>query len=118
MAGNLVQAAEAGAEAVGDVAVDAWHGVEQLASEGLQDIEKGTGALEHLGNQAWNSVQNGAQRAGVYAGQVGDGIKTAAGYVGDGLGDVADGVGEVAGRAASYATLGAAAIERGFTAVA
>ncbi len=62
-------------------------------------------------------MQNGAHSAGVAAGQVGDGIKTAAVYVGNGLGDVADGVGEVAGRVASYATLGAAAIERGFTAV-
>jgi hypothetical protein len=117
MAGNVVHAAEAGAEAVADIAVDAWHGVEHLASAGLQDIEKGTGALEHLGAEAWNSVQNGAHSARVVAGQVGDGVKTAAGYVGDGLGEVADGVGEVAGRVASYATLGAAAIERGFTAV-
>ena len=108
---------EAGAEAVADVAVDAWHGVEHLASEGLQDIEKGTGALEHLGSEAWNSVQSGAHRAREVAGDVGDGIKTAAGYVGDGIGDVADGVGNVAGRVASYATLGAAAIERAFSAV-
>ena len=38
--------------------------------------------------------------------------------VGDGLGEVTDAVGNAAGRVASYATLGAAAIERAFTAVA
>ena len=117
MAGDVVHAAEAGAAAVADVAVDAWHGVEHLASETLQGIEKGTGELEHLGSEAWTAVQNGTHRARDLAGEAGDGIKTAAGYVGDGIGDVADGVGNVAGRVASYATLGAAAIERAFSAV-
>jgi phage-related protein len=117
MAGDVVHAAEAGAEAVADVAVDAWHGVEHLASEVLHGIEKGTDELEHLGSEAWTAVQNGTHRARDYAGELGDGIKTAAGYVGDGIGEVADGVGNVAGRVASYATVGAAAVERAFSAV-
>jgi len=111
MAGDVVHAAEAGVDAVGDVAADAWHGVEHLASETLQGIERGTAEVEHLGSEAWTAIENGSHR-------VGDGVKTAAGYVGDGIGSVADGVGNVAGRAASYATLGVAGLERAFTAVA
>jgi len=117
MAGDVVHAAESGAEAVADVATDAWHGVEHLASEALHGIERGTDELEHLGSEAWHAVQDGTHRAREAAGTVGDGIRTAAGYVGDGLGEVADGVGNVAGRMASYATVGAAAIERAFTAI-
>ena len=118
MAGDVVHAAEAGAAAVGNLAADAWHGVEHVASEAVHDIEKGTSEIEHLASEAWTAVENGSHRARDYAGTVGDGVKTAAGYVGDGLGTVADGVGNVAGRAASYATLGIASLERAFTAVA
>ena len=100
IAGDVVHAAEASAEAVGDVAVDAWHGV------------------EHLGSEAWQALENGTHRATEYASEAGHGIKTAAGYVGDGIGEVADAVGDAAGRMASYAALGAAAVERAFTAVA
>ena len=117
VAGNVVHAVEAGAEAVGDVAVDAWHGVEQLASGTLHAVEKGTNELENLGSEAWTAVENGAQRARVVAGNVGDGIHTAASYTGDVVGDVADGVGNVAGRVASYATLAAAAGEKAFSAI-
>jgi phage-related protein len=117
MAGDVVHAAEAGAAAAADVAVDAWHGVEHLASEALHGIEKGTGEIEHLGSEAWTALQNGTHRARDYAGEAADGIKTAAGYVGDGLGEVADGIGNAAGRVASYATVGAASIERAFSAV-
>ena len=118
VAGDVVHAAEAGAAAVGDVAIDAWHGVEHVASQTLQAVEKGTAEIEHLGSEAWTAIENGSHRARDYAGTVGDGVKTAAGYVGEGIGNVADGVGNVAGRAASYATLGVAGLERAFSAVA
>ena len=118
LAGDVVHAAEAGVAAVGDVAADAWHGVEHVAAETLHGIERGTAEVEHLGSEAWTAIENGSHRARDYAGTVGDGVKTAAGYVGEGLGNVADGVGNVAGRAASYATLGVAGLERAFTAVA
>ena len=98
-------------------AVDAWHGMEHLAADGVHGIEKGAGELEHLGSEAWTAIEHGAHRAKDYAVEVGQGIGTAAGYVGDGLSEVADGVGNVAGRMASYATVGAAAIERAFSAV-
>jgi phage-related protein len=117
MAGDVVHAAEAGAAAVADVAVDAWHGVEHLASETLHGIERGTAEVEHLGSEAWTALENGTQRARDLAAEAGDRIKTAAGHVGDGIGDVADGIGNVAGRMASYATVGAAAVERAFSAV-
>jgi len=100
VAGDVLHAAEAGAAAVGDVAVDAWHGVEHVASQTLQAVEKGTGEIEHLGSEAWAAIENGSHR------------------VGEGIGNVADGVGNVAGRAASYATLGVAGLERAFSAVA
>jgi len=118
MAGDVVHAAEAGAQVVGDVAVDAWHGVEQLASGTLHAVEKGSDELEHLGSEAWTAVQNGTNRASTIASNVGDGLKTAASYAGDVAGDVADGVGNVAGRIASYSTMAAAAGQKMFSAVA
>lgn len=98
-------------------AVDAWHGMEHLASEGAHEIRKGADELEHLGSEAWTAIENGAHRAKDYAVAAGEGIETAAGYVGDGISEVADGVGNVAGRMASYAAVGAAAIEHAFSAV-
>ena len=106
---DVAHAAEAGVDAVGDVAVEAWHGAGHLASEVAHGIEKGVDEVEHLGEETWMAIKDGTHRAAELAGEIGGGAHTAYDRTADVVGDVASGVGNAVGRAASYATMAAAA---------
>ena len=109
VATDVAHAAEAGLEAVGDVAVEAWHGVEHLASDVAHGVGKGVDEVEHLGEEAWTAIKDGTHHVTDFAGEIGDGIHTAYDRTAGVVGDVADGVGNVVGRTASYVTMATAA---------
>ena len=120
--------AKAGVSEVADGAVGAWHMLEAGASDVASAVETGAKAVDHAVVASWNGISNAAGRTATLASEMSSSVVAGgskaldvASSVGSEAGDVAmsvlGGAGDVAGSLASYATLGAAAAQKMFTAV-
>ncbi len=119
---------KAGASEAVDVAEGALHMIENGASEVASAAGTGIEAIEHGVVAGWHDIENGVGRAATYASEATSSViaggrkaldvaSSAGSAAGDAAMTVIDGAGNVAGSIASYATLGAAAGQKLFTAI-
>ena len=135
IAADAWNGAKAGVSEAADVAEGAWHLMEAGASDvasaagkGLNAVENGLKAVDDGVVAAWHGIENSAGRATTLASEMTSSVVAGgrkaldvASDIGSAAGDAAmtvvDGAGSVASSIASYATLGAAAGQKLFTAV-
>ena len=135
LAADAWSGAKAGVSDAADVVEGAWHLMEAGASDvasaagkGLNAVENGFKAVDDGVAAAWHGIENSAGRATTLASEMTSSVVAGgrkaldvATDIGSAAGDAAmtvvDGAGSVASSIASYATLGAAAGQKLFTAV-